>query len=664
MTRWAWWLVTLGMILGLGACSASTPHGTGGGQGGAVAAGGAPSSSGATGGQGGGAGGASFTSTSTSGGHGGAATSNASSSGQGGASNASSSASSSGAVCTQSGQACATMADCCTPLTCTGGMCTIPTSTSSGGVCAHSCSQDLHSIVDCHDTTVTTCSATEACDPTSVTCVAACTAAADAKQSVGCEFYATDMDQYETDVCFAAFIGNTWNSAVHIGVDFNGMTLPVGNFAFIPSGTGPSLTYTPYDATNGLAPGQVAILFLAGGTGAGPMCPKATALPSSTAQIFGASGLGHSFHITTDVPVAAYEINPYGGGSAAITGASLLLPTSVWGTNYIAVTVSPEDISGPSMNIIAAEDNTTVTMFPNVAIAGGGGLAAGPANTQYVFTLDKGQMAQFSQGLDLTGTVIQSTSPIGLMAGQPCMRWPTGNPYCDHGEQMVPPISALGSEYVGVQYRPRVAGDQAWWHMIGTIDGTALTYSNAVGGPATLNAGQVVNFQTGTPFDVKSQDSMHPFMLFTYMTGSQDLSDTGGYGDPDFVLSVPPQQYLNNYVFFTDPTYPETDVVVVRRPNAQSTFDDVTLDCAGVLTGWTAVGNYEWTRVDLITGNFQNVGNCSTGLHQISSPTPFGIWVWGWGTPLTSSFTANVSYGYPGGMAAQVINAVVIPPTG
>jgi hypothetical protein len=79
------------------------------------------------------------------------------------------------------------------------------------------------------------------------------------------------------------------------------------------------------------------------------------------------------------------------------------------------------------------------------------------------------------------------------------------------------------------------------------------------------------------------------------------------------------------------------------------------------------VGEYEWTRVDLeranpSTGQFEGVGNCSTGRHEIKSKGRFGLWVWGWGTPDTSSFTENVSYGYPGGMNVQPINTVVIPP--
>ena len=86
---------------------------------------------------------------------------------------------------------------------------------------------------------------------------------------------------------------------------------------------------------------------------------------------------------------------------------------------------------------------------------------------------------------------------------------------------MLPPVKALGNEYAAVMFRPRVTGDAAIWHMVGTIDGTTLTYSSPVGGPATLDAGQVVDFITDQPFVVKSQDTMHPFMLFTYMTGSR-----------------------------------------------------------------------------------------------------------------------------------------------
>jgi hypothetical protein len=112
-----------------------------------------------------------------------------------------------------------------------------------------------------------------------------------------------------------------------------------------------------------------------------------------------------------------------------------------------------------------------------------------------------------------------------------------------------------------------------------------------------------------------------------------------------------------------DPTCPENDVVVVRGQNAQGTFDDVTLDCAGVLTGWQTIGTAQWTRVDLLRHDFQSQGNCSAGAHHLASASPFSASIWGWGTPETTSNTANVSYGYPAGMKVGDVNSLVLAPT-
>jgi hypothetical protein len=149
-------------------------------------------------------------------------------------------------------------------------------------------------------------------------------------------------------------------------------------------------------------------------------------------------------------------------------------------------------------------------------------------------------------------------------------------------------------------------------------------------------------------------------MLFTYMSGSTRY--VSGTGDPDFVYDVPPEQYLRNYVFFTDPTYPITNLVVIRTHGTDAQFHDVTIDCLGAIPAWTPIdGDHEFARVDLSTGNFMNVGQCSNGRHEASSDAPFGLQVWGWGTMTLdeNTTTQNVSYGYPGGMNVQQINDVI-----
>ncbi|HEY5949831.1 MAG TPA: hypothetical protein VIV40_30255, partial [Kofleriaceae bacterium] len=243
----------------------------------------------------------------------------------------------------------------------------------SGGGCSRQCSSDLHSVVDCNGGVVEDCSGGLACDPTTYTCQDACAAADANHRSVGCDYFATEMETLTPGYCYAVFVANTWTYPAHINVEYRGQMLNTQSFTRIPSGSGPTLTHGTYDATQGLAPGEVAILFLAGTQGAAPNCPVAPAV--SAAYITG-TGISDSFRIKTDVPVVAYQINPYGGGSVAVTAASLLLPTSVWDMNYVAVNVSAASAGNPSLNIVARDDGTQVTLTPKQAIAGGTGIPA------------------------------------------------------------------------------------------------------------------------------------------------------------------------------------------------------------------------------------------------------------------------------------------------
>jgi hypothetical protein len=544
----------------------------------------------------------------------------------------------------------------------------------AGDACAGAtCSIDKTQVVGCDGSIVKVCGATEQCQKGA--CVDACTAAKANKSSVGCEYYAvsTDGDQGADDGCFVAFIANTSPNPAHLSVTFHGQAIDLAKFAKIPQGSGQSLTYGPYSVAAGLAPSEVAIVFLSNGAGGGVTCPVPAAVAG--AQVKG-TARGAGFRITTDVPVVAYEMLPYGGGSAAVTGATLLLPTSAWDTNYIAVDAyQPSQAAGtpPGLALVAAEDFTNVTILPKVAIEGGVGVPAAPAGQPVKFTLGAGEVLQLSQNAELVGSPIQSDKPIGMWAVHRCMNVPPTAPYCDHGEQQIPPVRALGSRYAAASYRQRSSVPETpIYRLIGAVDGTTLTFDPPVGGPATTGLGQVAEFTATQPFVVSSQDASHPFLLVTYMTGSTTVQE--GYGDADFVRITAADQYLSRYVFFTDPTYPETNLVVIRRKGKQG-FADVSLDCAGgPIAGWQPIGasgEFEMTRVDLVRHDFEPQGGCNNGRHEMASTEPFGLWVWGWGTPETTGgtcdpsngiFTCNVSYGYPAGENVTPINSVVVPP--
>jgi hypothetical protein len=547
------------------------------------------------------------------------------------------------------------------------------------------CSDDLHSVVDCDGHVLMTCPAGQGCSGNG--CVPACDSARDNKSSIGCDYYSVDPDVSldGAGACFAAFVANPWDQPVTLKVAYGGLTLDASTFAYVPSGSGQSLSYAPLPGGQ-LAPGQVAILFLNRHPGLpSPLkldCPPGItpAITATDAATHG-TGVGTAFHITTSAPVVAYDMFPYGGGQSAMTSATLLLPTTAWDTNYVAVTgYGQGPLDQPTVDIVAQQDGTSVTINPSAAIVGGGGVAATAKNSPHTYVLDHGQVLQFTQDAALDGSVIQSTAPVGLWGGKSALGI---NGCCDDtAHQQIPPVRALGSEYVGVRYRNRYDGmeESPPWRIVGAADGTVLTWDPGPppGAPSALSLGQLVEFDAAGPFVVRSQDAQHPFYLASYMTGGQNFDE--GTGDPEFVNVIPPAQFLSRYTFFTDPTYPETNLVVVRTTDPSTgQMPDVTLDCAGVLGGWTAVdraGTFEMTRVDLSTGDFAGVGLCNNGVHVItgSSPTSaFGVTVWGWGNDQTwptddigagdeqnPLFTRWVSYGYPAGANFKPLNTAVL----
>jgi hypothetical protein len=541
------------------------------------------------------------------------------------------------------------------------------------------CSSDLHRVIDCDGTTLMTCPDDQGCDPVTGGCIPACDSARANQSTIGCEYYGVQPDgtppagNVDTQGCYAMFVANTWSTPASIAVDRDGASYDLAAFARIPEGSGSSITYEPL-VDGKIPPGQVAILFLSYTSSF--RCPEGVTAPGTGWTTVGTSR-GTAFHVTSDRPVVAYDIYPYGGGDTALTSATLLLPTSAWNDNYM--TIDPYYTNRVEMTllatqIVANEDATSVTIVPTRDIAAGKDVVAAPKNVPTTYTLDKGQVLGLAELKGLTGSILKADKPIGVWSSSYCINVPEWTGACDSAHQQLFPIKSLGSEYVAVRYRSRVDGkdENPPWRIMAVADNTQLKYDPVApdGAPLSLKAGELATFRATGPFVVSSQDDQHPIYVSAHMTGSAEIMhapDIGLRGDAEFVNVVPARQFLSSYVFFTDPTYPETNLVVVRARGADRAFHDVTLDCAGTLGGWQPVGSgaeYEYTRIDLVRHDFAPQNGCDNGRHEITSDAPFGLTVWGWGSEETRDtlYSEVVSYAYPAGASVRSINKVEAKP--
>ena len=549
------------------------------------------------------------------------------------------------------------------------------------------CSADLRNVLDSAGDVAETCADDQGC--AGGRCVSACAAAAHSTGSIGCEFWAPDPPFFqngrgteEDGPCYAVFIANAWTRPAKISVSRGDLSFDLSSFGRIPHGVAPNTRYDPIPPS-GLPANEVAVLFLSHKPGSSNAntsleCPVAPALPADAAVA--GSGKGSAFHVVSDTPVSAYDILPYGGAFSYLPSATLLLPATAWGTNYIGVTPRNDGSGSLWALVVSREDGTHVSVAPTGDLPGGGAIAPAPVNAVTSYLLNAGESIQWLDAapgslVDPTGTVFQSDKPIGLWTGNTFLRVatltsPEGG-YQDAAHQQIPHVKALGHEYVGsniVTRLPSREPESVPYRLLGVTDHTLLQWdpSPPEGAPTALGAGEMAEFETTKLFSVRSQDSDHPFVFTQYMPGtiqSGTLDDCGltpseglrcVLGDEDWLNLVPPEQFLSRYIFFTDPTYATTNLVLIRV-KGEDGFSDVNVDCIGTIAGWQPVGGagqFEVADVDLVRGTVP-VGTCGTSRHEASSAGSFGILVWG--TDWASS------YGYPAGGNLAAINEIVVP---
>lgn len=509
-------------------------------------------------------------------------------------------------------------------------------------------------------------------------CVDACEAASLSKGSTGCAFATLPPDDAKNGPgsCFAAIVANTWDRPVAIRAEWGSDKLDISGATYTIAGTSSAPEYRPLAGP--LPPGELAVVFLARTDNpidvATATCPPGTRPAVAKDPIRHGTAKTRAFRIFTDAPVSAYSIFPYGGAPTFFPSAALLLPEASWDTSYVSVVparvgVADEAAQQPrTVQIVAREDGTEVSLRPTVDIAPGADVPSIGAGRTGSVVLGRGEVLQITQPGLPSGSPIVGSKPFGLFGGSPAISFPVENCCADVTQQQVEPYAQWGSSYALVPYASRVSGiggptpERVYWSVTGAVDGTELTYepSRPAGAPARLGAGESIAFVMQGVGSVRSQDAAHPFHVALHMTSSffGGGAQGGGrtLGDPDFVGVVPSDQFLDRYVFFADHSFPETSLTIVRRKTSTG-FKDVVLACAGsssVVDGFQPVdgrGDLELAWVRLTSGGLpQRVGGgvCGYGRLGATSEGTFSVLVAGTGK--------DASYSYSAGRGSRPIN--------
>lgn len=356
-----------------------------------------------------------------------------------------------------------------------------------------------------------------------------------------------------------------------------------------------------------------------------------------------------AYRLRSTRPVTVYQFNPLeyklgGCGSLDLrqcsftNDASLLLPTHVWGQQYMVVGFphwGALNYSG-HYTVTAMEDGTTVNVNAGpTAVSFKPGVPGMANNGNGTVTLQSGDAFEmFTASGDPTGSVITSDKPIQVIAGHQCTNIPVNIPACDHLEESMYPFDSLSKTYVLTA--PLVATTNApkarIIRVVATQPNTTLTFDPPQSAPGSIaSPGQFIEINTVADVVVTASE---PVLVAEYMLGQNAGGNTG---DPAFTLGISTDQYRDEYLFHAPNNYDTNYVNVVAE-----TGTTVTLD-GGDIANWTAIGSSGYSVAR------QQLSNSGDGNHRITSDREVGVTVYGYGQ--------YTSYWYPGGSdVEQIIN--------
>lgn len=362
-----------------------------------------------------------------------------------------------------------------------------------------------------------------------------------------------------------------------------------------------------------------------------------------------------------DADITAYLMshNPY------TSDGMYIVPTIGWGTDYVvAAYMSLFEGFGsfvydyPSeFVVISNQNNTKVDITPTQAIRGGGpNVALHPANVMFSDYLKRGQVVQYqliqaqnADEYDVTGTLVHSNNPIGVVGASTCPNIPPDYPYCDHICDMLPPIRTWAAHYYSAPFTARKGGDT--FLIIGTKAGQKIFRKGPVTGDHLFC---VIDKDFGfywTPDvdEASAWRSDKPFLLVQYINSATWPDNQNGSGDPAMVVVNAVEQYTPRVIFQTprsvgnqSPYINYANLIVNVKAAPTTLFD------GQKITGKPRVsidGQYDIYRIS----------NLTPAAHECISDSGVGVYIYGYGF--------DESYAWTGALGTRTFDSPdTIPP--
>lgn len=452
------------------------------------------------------------------------------------------------------------------------------------------------------------------------------------KSYIGCEYWATDLDQYDESAIGGLIPGMK-----------NPPDAPWGIVISNPGKIETAVTFKSNDPAIQAELDKIVNKTVPAGNA------KQFVLPTINVDLTSLSQ--KSIQVLTDRPVFVHQFNPLNNEDVASNDASLLLPVHALGDEYY-ITTQP---SSPTTDIgihfegqrsyftvmAVMKGETKVTAKVTCDTLAGEGIPAMKGGEEKTFTLQQWDVLNIEadakisfppkpeQMGDLTGTHVYSDKPIVVFSGhEESVIAPddTKDSCCaEHLEEQMFPVESWRDHVLAVKTKPR-GGEPDVWRVVGGADGVKIATNPKIQGldGQTLGKGKWVEAITPQSFEIKATG---PILVAQYTVSNNQTDDWTG--DPSLIQAVPTAQFRDEYTIMVPLNYKSNYATVIRPAGAPIELDAAPIPDSSFQSFGS--GSHEYAYLSL-----------SEGVHYLKSTEKFGVSQYGW--------SSVVSYGCPGGL--------------